>query len=211
MKNIMTLGVALLSLSACTLSSPSMISSSPIQLSETTMMEQVKFEELNSNVLNSLANHYSKNGVSALDLTMTYDPASSNFTAMKAVHELRHVRQYLAKKGIQNVTSQTQAIPKGTPSLLISYDMVQALAPQNCQTMPGLYREKTTRFLGEYKFGCSVDTMVAKQIAHPADLAGNSDMGINSGRRQAAIINGHLKGEPKAPIVGVERGDLIAE
>ena len=198
-------------LSACTMNSPSMLSNAPMQLSKTTMMEQVKFSDLNDNVLSALATHYTKAGTSALDLTMTYDPSSSSFTAMTAVHELRHVKQALAKKGVTNVVTQTQAIPNGTPSLLVSYDMVQALAPLGCKTMPGLYREQTTRFLGDYKFGCSVDTMIAKQIAHPADLAGNSAMGENSGRRQAAITGGHLRGDPKDPILGVERGDLVSQ
>jgi len=108
--------------------------------------------------------------------------------------------------------TQTQAIPNGTPSLLVSYDMAQATAPFGCETMTGLYREGTTRFLGDYKFGCSIDTMMANQIAHPSDLQGNAGLDNDaSGRRQALVIEEHLSGVPKEPLVGVDRSDLVSE
>ena len=211
MKNIIYLFGAIFILNACTLTSPSMLSSEPMQLSKTTMMEQVRFSDLNDNVLSALAHHYTKYGASTLDLTMTYDPSATDFTAAEAAHQLRHVKQNLAKKGVTNVSTQTQAIPNGTASLLVSYDMVQALAPLGCQAMPGLYREGTTRFIGDYKFGCSVDMMVANQIAHPADLQGTSILGDASGRRQAAVLEGHLKGDAKPPLAGIERDDLQSQ
>ena len=211
MKNILVIFIALLSLSACTMTTPSMLNDTRMHLSKTTMMEQIKYSDLNNDVLSALAAHYSKNGMSSLELTMTYNPADTKFDAGEAAHQLRHVKQALAKKNVTNVITQTQAITGGTPSLLVSYDMVQMGAPYNCDTMPGLYREKTTRFIGDYKFGCSVDTMMAQQIAHPTDLMGNSEMGIASGRRQAGVIDGHLRGEPKELLVGVERDDLATE
>ncbi len=211
MKNIFTALVALLSLSACTMTTPSMLNDTPMHLSKTTLMEQVKYSDLNDDVLSALAAHYSKNGMSALDLTMTYNPADTKFDAGEAAHQLRHVKQALAKKNVTNVITQTQSITGGTPSLLVSYDMAQIGAPYNCDTMPGLYREKTTRFIEDYKFGCSIDTMMAKQIAHPSDLMGNSDMGIASGRRQASVLDGHLRAEPKEKLEGVDRSDLVSE
>jgi len=211
MKMILVTFVALFGLSACTMNTPSMLNQTPMHLSKTTMMEQVKYIDLNDDVLSALAAHYSKNGMSALDLTMTYNPADTKFDADEAAHQLRHVKQALAKKNVTNVMTQTQAINGGTPSLLVSYDMAQVGAPYSCATMPGLYREGTTRHIGGYQFGCSVDTLMAQQIAHPTDLMGNSDMDIASGRRQAGVIDGHLRGEPKEPLDGIERDRLVTE
>ncbi len=203
--------VSALALPACTQTTPSMMNESAIQLSQTTIVEQVLFEDINDNVLSALSSHYLQNGTSALDLTMTYNPTSKNFTAMNAVHELGHIKDNLKKNGVTSVTTQTMAVPNGVPSLMVSYDMVQALAPHDCATMPGLERNGTTRFLGQYKFGCSVDTMVARQIAHPADLQGNSGLGTRDARREALILDGYSGAEPSVPLEGLERDGLTSE
>ena len=211
MKNIILALPVLVSLAACApMTTPSMINNSNPQLSKTMMMEQIKLNDLDSQVLSALATHYKRNGLNALDLTMTYDPQSRDFTATSAARELNRIKNYLKTKNIQNITMQTQAIASGTPSLLVSYDMVNAVAPYDCDIMPGLYRGETTRFLGEYKFGCSVDTMLTRQMAHPSDLLGNDVMTKSDGRRQSIILDTHSRGEPKEPIVGVERDDLVA-
>jgi len=152
---------ALLGLTACTQYTPSMMNSSKVQLSHSTIMEQIAFEDIHDQSLSALAAHYAKNGVSDLDLTMTYDPTCPKFTKMSAEHELKHVRSFLSKKSVKNITSQITAVPKGKPSLIVSYDIVQALAPNDCQLMPGLDGEQTTRFVDEYKFGCSTETMLS--------------------------------------------------
>ena len=203
--------VAAVTLSACTQNTPSMMNTSPVQLSYTTMMEQILLEDINDGLLSALANHYLKNGTSMLDLTMTYDPKSKTFTAMRAVNELKRIKAALNKKGVTNITTQTTAIPKGVPSLMVSYDMVQALAPSDCETLPGLEKDTTTRFIGDYKFGCSIETMMAKQVAYPSDLQGNGGLGKRDARREAVILDPYGRGEPTVPLEGVERDDLAAE
>lgn len=203
--------IGLLFLSACTQYTPSMMNNSPVQLSQTTMIEQIMLKDIHDETLSLLANHYHENATSALDLTMTYDPKSKSFTAMNAVHELKQIKDFLSKKGIKNILVQTQAVPNGTPSLMVSYDMVQAMAPADCTLMPGLDKANTTRFIGEYKFGCSTETMVAKQVARPSDLQGNATMDQRSARRDAIILNGYSRGEPRTPLEGIEREDLATE
>lgn len=191
---------------------PPMMNNSQIQLSRSTMMEQIDLADINDGLLSALADHYSKKGSGVLDLTMTYDPASKNFTAMDAVHKLNGVKASLKKKNITNIKMQTMSIPNGKASLLVSYDIVEALSPSECQTtMPGVDTRSTTRFMGEYKFGCSVDTIISRQIAHPSDLEGTSGLGQREGRRDAAILDGYNKGVPREPIQGIERQDLQSE
>jgi len=88
---------------------------------------------------------------------------------------------------------------------------VQALAPNDCDLMPGLNTEQTTRFMDGYKFGCSTETMLSKQIAHPADLQGNGKLGARDGRRDAIILDSYKRGEPREGLEGIERDDLVAE
>ena len=206
----MTVLAGALCLSACTQFTPSMMSTSRAQLSSTTMMEQVPFDYINDATLSDLADHYKSHGTSALDLTMTFDPKSKSFTAMNAVHKLQDIKAQLKKKNVLNVTTQTAAIEKGTPSLLISYDMVQAMAPQNCNLMPGIETANTTRFIPDYKFGCSTETMLSRQIARPTDLLGTETMDNAEGRRAATVTESYKAGVQRTPISGgVERGDLV--
>lgn len=199
------------SLTACTQTTPSMMNTSRIELARETNMEQIPLNEINDTTIASLAGQYSKYGSGALDLTMTYDPKAKDFTAMKAVHELKYVQGALKKKGVRNMTAQTLAVPDGKPSLIVSFDTVAAQAPSDCAPMPGLELNKTDRDLGTYKFGCSVETALAKQIARPADLEGNSDMGARSARREAVVVEGYSAGVPREALDGIERGDLAAE
>ncbi len=210
-KNSLKLWILLLmvsGLNACTQNTPSMMNTSPVQVSQTTLMEQIPLNNLNDQIIEALAHHYNQNGVSDLDLTMTYNPTSSSFTAMNAVHELGHIKAALQKKNITNVMTQTLAVSNGSPSLIISYDVMQAAAPHDCTSMPGLERDDTTRFLGDYKFGCSIETMLSKQIARPSDLQGNAGLGQRDGRRDAVILDPYSGGQPREALEGIERDDL---
>jgi type IV pilus biogenesis protein CpaD/CtpE len=208
---ILPLLLSLFLFTACTQYTETRMSAAKPQLSHSTIMEQIPFADIHDQSLSAVAVHYSKNGVSDLDLTMTYDPASKKFTSASAKHELGHIRDFLNGKGIRNIVSQTTAISNGMPSLLVSYDIVQAHAPQDCTPMPGLNGEGTTRFIDNYQFGCATQTMFAKQIAHPADLQGNADLGVRDGRREAGILDSYSAGIPREALGGIERDDLISE
>lgn len=190
---------------------PSMMNTSKIELSRETMLDQIQLKDLNEATLTALASHYDQNGNGPLDLTMTYDPKAKDFTAMKALHELKHVRAALNKKGVIDITTQTMAVPRGMPSLMVSYDVVKAQAPSDCTPMPGLDNNETGRFIGDYKFGCGVESLLAKQIARPTDLEGQDGLGKRDARRDSVMIEGYSAGVPNSRLEGVERGDLASE
>lgn len=190
---------------------PSMMNTSPVELSRETLLDQIPLKHLNENSLTMLAEQYQRNGNGVLDLTMTYDPKAKDFTAMKALHELKHVRAALNKKGVIDITTQTMAVPGGMPSLMVSYDVVKAQAPSDCTPMPGLDNNETGRFIGDYKFGCGVESLLAKQIARPTDLEGQDGLGKRDARRDSVMIEGYSAGVPNPRLEGVERADLTSE
>lgn len=203
--------LVLLFLGACApQSTPSMMNVSPVELVYETTMEQVPLNEMNDVTYAMVASQYSQKGNGSLDLTMTYDPKSKNFTAMKAVHALKSAEKSLQLKGVHNITKQTLPVPDGKPSLMVSYDTVRAQAPSDCGNMPGLNTNETSRFIGDYKFGCGIETLLAKQIARPSDLAGNDQMDVRSARRDSVIINDYSKGVPNQRLEGIERDDLVS-
>lgn len=196
-------------LSACSgQSTPTMMNVSPIELVHETVVEQVPLKHLNDGTLTALAQQYHAYGRGNVDLTMTYDPVSKDFTAMKAIHELKRVQATLKKKGVHNVTAQTLAVPDGQASLMVSFDIVRAQAPTGCGVMPGLNNNETSRFLGDYKFGCGIESLLAKQIARPSDLEGTSDMGSRSARRDSIMLEGYSAGVQRTPLEGIDRSDI---
>lgn len=213
-KNIYHLAVIVIlssgTLTACTQSTPTMMNTSPVELARETSMEQIALKDITESNLAVLAEQYRQFGGGPLDLTMTYDPKSKSFTAMKAVHELKHIQTALKQKGVANITAQTLPVPDGKPSLLVSFDSVRAQAPSDCGAMPGLNNNETTRAIGDYKFGCGVETMLSKQIARPADLEGNADMGVSPARREAVTIEDYSAGVPRTPLEGINREDIAS-
>jgi type IV pilus biogenesis protein CpaD/CtpE len=209
----MSLSVAALALlSACAPQyTPTMMNTSRVELSHETMVEQIPMAKISDTDLLVIAEQYRKNGNGPLDLTITYDPKSKDFTAMSALHDLKHIREVLKTKNITNISTQTLAAPEGKPSLIVSYELVRAQAPSDCTPMPGLDNNETGRFIGDYKFGCATESLIAKQIARPSDLEGNATLGARSARRDAIVIEGYSAGVPREPLEGLERGDLVAD
>lgn len=206
------LGVLLaLFISGCTQSTTTMMNVSPTELAHETNVEQIPVDEIDDVNLALLAEHHRKHGTGPLELTMTYDPKARDFTAMKAVHELKKVEQLLKYKGVKDITTQTLPVPDGKPSLMVTYDMVNARPPSDCTPMPGLDNNETGRFIGDYKFGCGVETLLSKQIARPADLQGNDEMDTRTARRESIVVEEYSAGVPREPLQGIERADLSSQ
>jgi len=197
---------------ACTQTTPSMMNTTPLTVMEETMIDQVAYSDLTPATLDAIAAHYNKNGNSAVELTMTYDPSNKSFGKHSAGQALQKMKMGLDKRGVKMVNTDVMAVKDTNPTVIISYDVVTAQAPADCDETPGLYTNKTGRFVGDYKFGCGVETMFAKQIAHPADLLGNDGLGgENSARRATGVAEPYLAGVPRQPLEGVERDNTIAQ
>lgn len=177
--------LAICALTACGhQSTPSMMSTNKPQLVQDTAMMQVPVKNVSDGYLSSLADSYTRFGSDTMHLSLVYDPTSKTYTAMKAFNDLSDFKARLKKRGVRNVTAETLQA-SGEPLLMISYDQTHATAPQGCQTLDTARNNTTTRFIGEYKFGCTIDTMVANQIYRPSDLRGNAEFDPGDGRRAA--------------------------
>jgi len=216
-RNIALAGL-LLSLTALTgcgpQSTPSMVNTTRPTLAPETMMQQVEVSQISDGYLQSVAERYKRYGTSAVKLTLGYDDTSKTYTAMNAFSDLASTKNRLAKLGVKNVTAETAKIGKDEKAVLwVTFDAVTAQAPEGCTTMPGL-DNNTTRVLGEYKFGCSVDTMMVQQLYRPADLQGNSTMDAGSGRRaQTGLESYHTVTDAEAneELRVFERSEIQAE
>lgn len=165
---------------------PSMMNANKVQLAMETSLQQVPVKDATDGYLRKLADDYTRYGSNGLSITLSYDPAKpGNYNAVKSFQDLERIKTRLNKLGVRNITAESVKVDGADPTLMIMFDSTVAQAPEGCGLLPGLEGNQTTRFMGDYRFGCSIDTMTARQVYRPADLAGNDQLDVGDGRRAA--------------------------
>ena len=186
---LILLVTAAASLAACgRQSTPSMMNTSLPQLTPETTLAQVPVQNVSPGYLYNLSDNYKRYGADTMELAIAYDPNSKSYTAMKAFEDLSSIKSKLTKLGVRSIVGETVKSEGTSPTLMISYDSIKAQAPAGCSNMPGFDDGLTTGHISDYKFGCSTDSLIAKQIYRPADLAGNAGSDPIDGRRAANTV-----------------------
>jgi len=130
---------------------------------------------------------------------------------VQAFKDLSRFKDGLAKSGVHSVVAETMKAEGSDPTLMVTYDAVTANAPAGCRNMPGMDDGLTTEAVGDYRFGCSVDTILAKQVYRPGDLAGNGASDPIDGRRAANTVEYYRQvtsDEAEGELQRLERGDI---
>lgn len=190
---------------------PSMMNENKPQLLSETSLQQLPVKSIGSGHLHRLAEEYARYGADTLRLSLAYDPADGGYGAVKAFKDLARIKSGLEELGVRNISAETVKAEGAEPILLVSYDAVRAAAPAGCRTMPGFDDGLTNAQIGDYRFGCSVDTMLARQIYRPADLQGYAGADDGDGRRAANSVEYYRKvpeQDANAPLNRIERGDI---
>lgn len=205
--NIKTvLALTLLALPACEsiVHEPTHLSQNRMQVEEEAFFEEVAVADLDDTYIAALSKHYSRHGDGAVDLTVTYDPRSKTSTAMTASNEIARISEALRKNGVRDVEVNIMPVKGqgGDAKALVSYTAYNALAPDDCTLMPGL-GDLNVDNDDDYKIGCSVDTVFARQIARPKDLKGRAQNDLTSdGRRSSNIVEAYRTGARNEPLDG---------
>ncbi|PZO87215.1 MAG: hypothetical protein DI626_04515 [Micavibrio aeruginosavorus] len=195
-------------------STPSMMNTSMPRVVEQTSMQQVPVSKISDGYLAQLADDYGRYGSGAVTLALAYDPSSKTYGAMDAFNDLASIKERLRKAGLKNARAETVKMAGTEPTLFISYDSQTAMAPAGCRSMPGFDDGLTTAEIGNYKFGCSVDSMIAQQIYRPADLRGNAGSEPLDGRKAANVAEYNRRVDPEriqGELSRMERKDIQAE
>ena len=189
-------GVSALSLSACSMDMPTKMTESRIELSTEQYSQSYDVATLNDANFDAMADHYVRSGSSQAEVIVAYDPYSKKNTAMKANDQLARIKTELSTRGITDLKGSTLAIDHSGDSseMIIGYESVTA-GVNDCRMMPG-YATNHMDADFDYKLGCSVQTLMAKQVAHPADLAGRAPDTDADGRRTGAVVERYRSGEP---------------
>jgi type IV pilus biogenesis protein CpaD/CtpE len=190
---------------ACDMHEKSALSPNRMQVIEDNYSEQVSIEQANADYMDVLAGRYDKIGRGPFQLTVTYDPAASKNTAMLARSQASRIVSGLNERGIQDIDVMVlPVIGQGEDmNVLVDYDSYTAKPPEDCGNLMAGMENKTIEADPEYKLGCSVETVLSRQIARPRDLAGIIDESpISDGRRASKIIEIYRAGSKDQKLDG---------
>lgn len=86
---------------------------------------------------------------------------------------------------------------------LVSYKVLEALPPEGCGLMPGMYGAVGRGDVAKYEMGCDTKLYMSKQIARPKDLLGNdTEEGFDSQRQGVIYENMYRSGQPMPGVSG---------
>lgn len=198
-KTILMLIAGCVMLAACEQRTPSMMNSSRVELNTQKGIDQVPVAHVNEGYMSALAGQYSRYGEGPIELTVSFDPSSKSYNSSKAIDALASYKDTLARKGLNNVHTNVMPVTgQAQPMLMASYDMVTAQGPADCGNMEGLYDNTTTPDIGNYRFGCGVEQMLARQVNRPADLRGRGTVETGDGRRANNVAESYRGQAPDA-------------
>ncbi|MCB1592136.1 MAG: hypothetical protein KDI90_06755 [Alphaproteobacteria bacterium] len=184
---VVTLSPALLG--GCEMYAPATLSTEKIEVHEEPYFLNVSAQEADEEMAARIAHHYARHAGGPLKLGVTYDSKNYRNTAMKASQKAADLAKALRENGVDQV--ETDILPvhgQGDESrVLVSYDSFSAHAPANCSTMPGV-ENRVVEYDQDYRLGCTIQTMVAKQVSRPKDLEGQGATGENTDGRSATNI-----------------------
>lgn len=208
---LVMIGTSFLATACSRQSTPSMMNANKPQLQSETALQQVPVKHAGAGYLHKLADDYSRYGADTLRLSLAYDPADKSYSSVAAFKDLARIKTGLQDMGVRNIAAETVKAEGAVPTLLVSYDAVRAHAPAGCRNMPGFDDGLTSAQIADYRFGCSVDTMLAKQIYRPSDLQGYAGADDGDGRRAANSVEHYRqvdRQEAEQPLIRIERSDI---
>lgn len=150
-----------------------------------------------------MAARYGRHGSGTLEVIVGYDPHSKKNTAMKATDQLHRVLGELSQRGVRNVKGSILALDhSGDQSeMMVGYKSMNAEGPADCEMMPG-YDNSQAQANYDYKLGCTVNTLIARQVARPEDLGGRVAPVEADGRRTGAMAEPYRAGRPNGAMSG---------
>lgn len=189
-------------MTACNQYKKSWTNTEPAQVSEEIFNQHIPQSEFDTFNPKPYAQHYSRHGDGGMDIAILYDANSKTYTSINASYDAAQMASSLRKAGVDTVRSSVVARENIEPKAVISYYGYDISAPPNCTKMPGY--EGALEMDKEYDIGCTVDTLITKQVSHPKDLLGQTYPETREdGRRIVNSNETYHDGTPNAPLQGI--------
>lgn len=210
---------ALFTVSACTtLDEPTWVSPARVEVHEEGFRDSFNTATLDDPTLRAIGVNYDRYGNGPMDVAVSYDPQSKTNNKQAAEKQAARIEHELRRNGVGNLRISTSPVTSAgeKSSALVSFPALTARPPAGCGMMPG-YTDAQTEVAKDaegppegYQMGCSVETLMAKQILHPADLLGRKGFETNADAlRQETVIwkRGYYSATSNPPLKGENLSD----
>lgn len=196
---------------------PTWVNQARLEVHDDVFTDTFETAKLDQNMLRAIGNTYYRYGNGPMTLTMLYDPQSRSNTLSNAQRQGRKLATALKVHGVRDATVTTEAVPQlgHVPQTSITFPALTAKAPESCKTMmPGYGGDVQVPENGNdvppYLYGCSVESMIAKQVSRPGDLLGRPGHETYAdGRRQENVVGtrGYYGNESFPKLEGEQSSD----
>ncbi len=197
----MVLAFTVSTLTACEVEVPSHANTSRLELVTNTQQDSYAVSDIHDSQLQSIADHHKRYGQTPVVFTVTYDPAVSG-AGVAAARDGQRFQSGLKSRGVKGAQYETLPVSgQGVNrQVLVQYDQMTAQPPSDCGRIGGFDSNTPlapdgARTEADYKLGCSVEALIARQVANPSDLAGKSALGPYDGARAAGQLEDYRKGK----------------
>lgn len=179
------------------------ITTNRVQVEQTKFSETVKSSEFDNGYARALGMHYDATGEGGVNVSVLYDPKSRANTAMHASQHVSRVASLMRDNGIHDLEANILPIQNlgDEAEIMVTFMSYEAHAPKDCETMPG-FKDTDIGYREDYAIGCTVETVIARQIARPKDLAGQGSSGVTDGRRAGNVVDRYRTGVPNESLDG---------
>jgi type IV pilus biogenesis protein CpaD/CtpE len=204
--------MSVLLLSGCSVESETWVNSDRVEVHDDQFTDTFDTAKMDDGTFHAIGDYFSRYGNGEMNVVVSFDPQSKTNTESKAQAAMASIQSGLSRNGISRVHSALSPM-RGSGDIsttLISFPALTAAAPSGCGMMPG-YENTATDIQGDsgappkYKFGCSVESLLAKQVARPSDLLGKQGFETNAdGRRQERVLStrGYYGDKSNTPLEG---------
>lgn len=199
------------SMTGCSVESESWVNPSRVEVHDDQFTDTIQTDKIDDGVVRAIASYHYRYGNGPLQAAVSYDPASRSNTKDKAIRAANFLKAGLIQDGVQTVNVAVTASPAtgDVSTTLVTFPAITATAPQGCDTMPGY--EQPTEVQNNandkpvYRIGCTVESLLARQVARPSDLLGKDGFeGHSDGRRQERVLStrGYYGDKPNSQLQG---------
>lgn len=192
----LVLASSALMLGGCQMNSETWVNQSRVEVHDDQFTDTFETAKLDSGMLRAIGVSYYRYGNGPMNVVVGYDPKSRSNTSAKAAQEASRISTELRKNGVKDLTIQTIALAGTADRSLttVTFPALVAKAPDKCGTIPGYDSPTGTPMAAEgvphYELGCTIETLMAKQIARPGDLLGRPGFETNADGRRSQTVTG---------------------
>jgi type IV pilus biogenesis protein CpaD/CtpE len=198
MKIIFSLFAALSILSGCSMTPSSWVNADRLEVHSDNFVDTFALDDLNDETMRAVAGVYNRYGNGPMHVGIT---TNNN-------NKANVIKKSLQRYGVKDLKIDTTKPERGMKEMaVISFPALVAKAPESCGAMPSIQSDLPDTAQGDapYKFGCTVETMLARQVHNPKDLLGRDGFKTNSdGARTEAVVSrrGYYGDAPNKPLKG---------